>query len=103
LHKLLVRAENKPSDWPGRIVKKCLKYPRAYVGAAFGDHLPSGRWKLHFDIKGYDRAEREKIEMGSPRWNELIRGTREDRTWILKQFRLLRQHVALMRRGVKIG
>jgi hypothetical protein len=95
--------ENKPSNWPGRIVKKRLKYPRAYVGAVHGRRLPSGRWRLHLDVKAYDRTERENVEFGSPRWEELIRGTREDRAWVLKQFRLLRQHVALMRRGVKIG
>jgi hypothetical protein len=73
------------------------------VGAVFGDRLPSGRWKLHFDIHAYDRAEHHKVEMGSEKWDELMHGTKEDRAWVLKQFRLLRQHVALMRRGVKIG
>jgi len=95
--------ENKPSDWPSRIVKKCLKYPRAYVGAVFGDPLSSGRWKLHFDVQAYDRAEHSKLEMGSVEWVELIKGTKEDRAWVLQQFRLLRQHVALMRRGVRIA
>src|SRR5712692_2456976 len=92
---------DKPIDWTGRITKGALKHARAYVGAVLGDHKGSGKVKLHFEVSAYDRAEHRGLKMGSRQWRKALRGTMADRRWILKQFRLLRQHVKLMRHGVK--
>jgi hypothetical protein len=94
--------KDKPSDWPGRITKGALKYPREYIGAVFGDHTDSGKVRLHFKISAYERAHRKGLKMGSRQWNKEMRGTRTDRQWVLRQFKLLRQHVRLMRRGVRL-
>ncbi len=89
--------ENKPSDWPGKITKGCLKYPRDYVGSVHGDRAKSGKYKLHFRIDADVRGE--NFPRGSNQRNKLAQGTNQDRQWVLRQFRILRQHVRLMRRN----
>lgn len=93
--------KDKPSDWPEKIVKGMLKYPREYVGAVFGERTNNGKFKLHFEISAYQRADIKGFKMGSAQWQKVMRGTRADRQWVLRQFRLLRQHVKLMRHGIR--
>jgi len=89
--------DNKPPDWPVPIEKGALKFPRDYVGAFFADGLRRGRITLHFDLSAYSRAEGH--DSGSRAYKRLLKGTKGDRQWLLHQFKLLRQHVALMRKG----
>ena len=89
--------DNKPLDWPGTITKGCLKYPRDYVGMVAGDRTKFGKYKLHFRIQADTRGE--KFPRGSKQRKKLEQGTSQDRQWVLRQFRILRQHVRLMRRN----
>ena len=95
--------DNKPANWPARGIKKGrLKYRRDYVGAVFADWTKKRLVRLHFDIKAYSRRELNySTDAIDP--DDLAAGTKADRTWVIRQFRLLRQHVALMReRSTKI-
>jgi hypothetical protein len=90
--------DNKPHDWPAKRIKKlALKYPRDYVGAFFADGLKRGKITLHFSVHARSRADGH--EFMSPAYKRLLKGTKEDREWILRQFKLLREHVSLMQKG----
>jgi len=49
--------------------------------------------KLHFAVHTYARCE--KLTRGTRAYKQAFKGTDEDRQWVLDQFALLRQHVAL--------
>ncbi len=90
--------DNKPADWPVKEFDKgLLRFPRDYVGAFYADGLKRGRVTLHFDVHAYSRAEGH--EENTSAYKRLLNGTKEDRKWIMHQFQLLREHVALMRKG----
>ena len=92
--------DNKPLDWPHvEINKGTLRFPRDYVGAFFAESLRRRKITLHFRIHAYTRGEATGVERGSPEHQRLLRGTRQDEKWVIRQFDLLKHHVALMRKG----
>jgi hypothetical protein len=91
--------DNKPLDWPDvRIDKGTLRFPRNYVGGFFADGRGRRKITLHFCIHAYTRGEAAGAERMSPTHQRLLLGTEQDQKWVLRQFGLLRQHVALMRK-----
>lgn len=96
--------DNKPLDWPDvEIDKGTLKFPRDYVGASFADGLRWRKITLHFCIHAYTRAGAAGVERMSPKYNQLLLGTKHDQRWVMRQFDLLRHHVTLMRKGSSPG
>ena len=92
--------DNKPLDWPDvEINKGTLKFPRDYVGAFCADNLRRRKITLHFCIHAYTRGEAAAVERMSPKYRRLLLGTEQDQKWVIRQFDLLRHHVALMRNG----
>ena len=89
--------DNKPPGWPGRITKGQLKFPREFVGSFSAWGSRGGRVKLHFAVHAHARCE--KLTSGTRAYAKAIKGTQGDREWLLKQFALLRQHVALMQQN----
>ena len=91
--------DDKPLDWPDAEIKKgTLRFPRDYVGAVRAEGLGRRKLTLHVCIYAYTRTLVAGVERMSPEYQRLLMGTKEDQKWVMRQFELLRDHAALMRR-----
>ena len=92
--------DNKPLDWPDvGINKGTLRFPRDYVGAFFAESIRRRNITVHFRIRAYSRGEASGVDRGRPEYQRLLRGTKQDENWVIRQFDLLRHHATLMRKG----